>query len=98
MLFRSRLFTDAFVIGRDPLHEIIAPYGNNTSGVEQGQKVLSETFRVRPADGLVDRISGSSGPLVRFVGFPVAMQETAGGTPASPVCAGGPDGKDCDNR
>jgi hypothetical protein len=68
----NRIFTDAFVIYRSPLHEVTTPFGANTSAVEQSEDALSKIISTRLAPER--RIGGEeAGSLITYTGVPVAL-------------------------
>ena len=68
----NHVATDAFVIHRSPLHEVITPDGSNTSAVEQSEDALATIAR-RTGFG---RQTGEEEdePLIAYTGHPVSLE------------------------
>jgi filamentous hemagglutinin family protein len=69
----NHVATDAFVIHRSPLHEVITPDGSNTSAVEQSEDALATIARL-PGFG---RQAGEEEdePLIAYTGHPVSLED-----------------------
>jgi hypothetical protein len=71
-LNQNHVYTDAFVIYRSPLHDVISPSGQNSSSVEQSEDALSKIISTRPAPEL-QMGGGEGGALITYTGVPVAL-------------------------
>jgi hypothetical protein len=75
----NKVYTDAFVIYRDPLHEAIAPTGQDRGETEQAEDALTQaTAREAvswPADAKDEEPAPARTPLISYSGFPVSTEE-----------------------
>jgi len=70
----NHVSTDAFVIHRSPLHEVITPSGSNTSVVESGEDALARTAGAKREQER-EETGDADAQLITYAGIPVLMNE-----------------------
>jgi hypothetical protein len=72
-LFENRVNTDAYVIYRSPLHEVIAPSGVNRSAFEQVEDALARSRNGQDLEEEGETYDASNQSLISYTGFPVSV-------------------------
>jgi hypothetical protein len=70
----NHVSTDAFVVYRSPLHEVITPSGSNTSVVESGEDALARTAGAKREQER-EETGDDDAQLISYAGIPVLLNE-----------------------